>query len=165
MAPQSKLIRPLVHARRAGTAAVKATAKREGSIADAFNSLSGNTRKELPPRFRELKNQLVLGHEDRVIASWKRLLNDLRLENEKISRQGPQVIPEIEFSDLEGALPRLSNELRQRGVAVIKNVIPQAEARQFKADIEEYVRNNPSTNSKYLQHVTITHPQIWYLGG
>ncbi|KAI1073580.1 DUF1479-domain-containing protein [Whalleya microplaca] len=128
-------------------AATQTQTKREGNIADAFVSLSGANRPPLPQRFLDLKRSLVAGHEDRIIDSWNRLLSQLKLETDIVKRQGSDVIPSIKFENLEANLAGLRDELEKRGVAIIRNVIPEGEARSFKDEIEEYVRQNPSTKA------------------
>lgn len=127
-----------------GTATQTQT-KREGDISDAFVSLSGAARPPLPRRFLDLKKTLVSGHEDRVIDSWNRLLAELKRENKIIARGGPGIIPSLDFQDLDTDLTKLRGELEKRGVAVIRGVLPEDEARSFKGEIEEYVRQNPQT--------------------
>ncbi|AEO59794.1 hypothetical protein MYCTH_2308330 [Thermothelomyces thermophilus ATCC 42464] len=126
-------------------AAMNNLGKAEGDISDTFTSLSGKKTPPLPDRFRELKLRLVSGHEDAVIASWKRLLAALQNENELIARTGPAIIPEVRFSHLQDDLEALKPEIKKRGVAVIRGVIPEDEARSYKFEIEEYVRQNPHT--------------------
>ncbi|KAI1344348.1 DUF1479 domain protein [Xylariaceae sp. FL0016] len=121
--------------------------KREGNIADSFASLSGGNKPPLPDRFRELKQTLVEGRQDRVTESWHRLLNRLRSENESVASYGSDIIPSLEFSDFDHDLARLRSELKKRGVAVIRGVIPEAEARNFKSLLEDYVQKNPSTKA------------------
>ncbi|KAI1112572.1 DUF1479 domain protein [Nemania sp. NC0429] len=121
--------------------------KAEGNISDYFASLSGGGRPALPERFLDLKKSLVAGHEDRVIASWGRLLPQLQKENRILAEEGSKVIPALEFSTLEGDLTRLRSEVKKRGVAVVRGVIPEKEARSYKSEIEEYVRQNPSTKA------------------
>ncbi|ETS74002.1 hypothetical protein PFICI_13868 [Pestalotiopsis fici W106-1] len=137
---------PLTKARNYATA-TKPVVKKEGSIADAFNSLSGGNAPPLPLRFRQLKQQIAQGREDRMIASWHRLLDELRLECDIIARKGPRAIPEIEFKDLAGDLRSIRGEIKKRGALVVRNVIPEAEARGYKYDLEEYIRLNPSTRN------------------
>jgi hypothetical protein len=127
-------------------------AKREGSIADAFVSLSGANRPPLPNRFVDLKKSLVAGHEDRIINSWHRLLAQLERENKILARDGSKVVPSLEFANLEGDLERLRSEIKKRGVAVIRGVIPENEARAYKNDVEEYIRQNPSTKGNIPSH-------------
>ncbi|KAI0450998.1 hypothetical protein F5B21DRAFT_488685 [Xylaria acuta] len=121
--------------------------KREGDISDAFASLSGGNAPPLPERFLDLKKSLVAGREDRVIASWQRLLTQLKQENSLLAKEGSKVIPSLQFANLEDDLTRLRSEIKKRGVAVIRGVIPENEARKYKSDIEQYVRQNPSTKA------------------
>lgn len=122
--------------------------KKEGDISSVFVSLSGADRPPLPDCFRQIKNSLIAGREDKVIASWNRLLEELRKENDTIATRGSAVIPTIEFGDLEGEIERLKPEIQKRGAAVIRGVVPEAEARAYKSEIEEYVKKNPSTKGK-----------------
>jgi Asp-tRNA(Asn)/Glu-tRNA(Gln) amidotransferase A subunit family amidase len=122
-----------------------AMAKREGDISDSFASLSGKKADPLPDRFRQLKLQLVRGHEDAIIEGWKRLLDVLRRENELIARRGPAIVPEVRFDRLDEDLRDNAAEIKKRGVAVVRGVIPEDEARAYKFEIEEYVRRNPQT--------------------
>ncbi|TGJ78873.1 hypothetical protein E0Z10_g9890 [Xylaria hypoxylon] len=112
--------------------------KREGNISDSFASLSGGNRAPLPERFLELKKSLAAGHEDQIVASWKRLLAQLKQENKILAKEGSKVVPSLEFSNLEKDLTRLRSEIKMKGVAVIRGVIPENEARAYKDDIEEY---------------------------
>lgn len=133
--------------------------KREGDISDTFASLSKNTPPPLPERFRQLKLDLTRQHSRALIASWNRLLAALRRENELISRSGPSIIPSVQFTpNLTSDLGSLKQEIQKRGVAVIRNVIPADEARSFKFEIEEYVRQNPSTRG-----FPASNPQVWEL--
>ncbi|KAK3317750.1 hypothetical protein B0T19DRAFT_493548 [Cercophora scortea] len=120
--------------------------KREGDISDAFASMSGKGSQPLPDRFRQLKLDLVRGHEEALIASWNRLLGTLRKENQVIAETGPSIVPEVDFSNsLTDALEAKKSEIQKRGVAIIRGVIPEDEARAYKFEIEEYVRQNPQT--------------------
>ncbi|KAI1771081.1 DUF1479-domain-containing protein [Hypoxylon cercidicola] len=128
-------------------AATQTQTKREGNISDSFVSLSGDARPPLPERFLDLKKTLVRGHEDRVIDSWNRLLVALKKENEIITREGSKIVPSLDFHNLNSDLSRLRGELKKRGVAVIRGVVPEGEARSFKGELEEYIRQNPQTKA------------------
>ncbi|KAK4224104.1 hypothetical protein QBC38DRAFT_371798 [Podospora fimiseda] len=120
--------------------------KREGDISDSFASLSGKPSSPLPDRFRQLKISLAKSHETSIITSWSRLLQTLRRENDLISRSGPSIIPSIPYSsNLISDLHSHKSEIQKRGVAVIHGVIPEDEARAYKFEVEEYVRQNPQT--------------------
>lgn len=140
------------HVRTLGMAAMSAgappLAKKEGDISDSFGSLSGTETKPLPDRFRELKLSLVAGREEQIKHSWNRLLERLKVENDVVAKEGSNVIPDVQFSELPGDLDRLKDEIHKRGAAVIRGVIPEAEARAYKDEIEDYVRKNPSTRGR-----------------
>jgi hypothetical protein len=40
-------------------------------------------------------------------------------------------------------------EIRKRGVVVVKGVVPEVEARAYKGEVEEYVRKNPWTKGTW----------------
>jgi len=123
--------------------------KKEGDISDAFTSLSGAQREPLPDRYRQLKLNLLQGREDKIVQSWKKLLRELKRENEIVAKKGPGVIPQIDFKDLEKSSDGLREEVKKRGVVVVRGVIPEGEARAYKAEVEEYVAKNPSTRGIY----------------
>ena len=121
--------------------------KKEGDISDAFASLSGLEFKPLAPRFADIKAQLIRGRHDQVYASWERLLASLREEIPLIVENGPRVIPEIDFQDIDNPSSHFSNEYRKRGVAIVRGAIPEKEALQLKEDLRTYIRQNPQTKA------------------
>ncbi|KAF1955310.1 DUF1479-domain-containing protein [Byssothecium circinans] len=121
--------------------------RRAGDISDAFASLSGQEFEPLTPEYAELKTRLIKGNEDAVRQSWERLLEDLRKEIPLIVEQGSNVIPQIDFKDIDNAPEAFSKELRKRGVAVIRGVVDEKEALGWKEDLREYIRQNPQTKA------------------
>ena len=119
--------------------------KREGDISDAFASMAGVEEKPLPDRYRQLKLSLAEGNEAGITQGWQRLLAELRKENEILAAQGPAAVPEIQFDSLSEDISKHRDTLLKRGVAVVRGVIPEAEARTYKDSIEAYVAKNPST--------------------
>lgn len=132
--------------------------KREGDISDAFASLSGLTFEPLEPRFAQLKDHLIAGHEDAIRESWKRLLASLREEIPTITALGPKVVPEIDFKDIEKPSPEFVDEHKKRGVAVVRNVIPEREVLSMKQDLLEYIKANPQTKAFPAEN-----PQVYEL--
>ena len=129
-------------------AAAPPATKREGNISDAFASLSGQACAPLPDRFRELKLDLVRGHEEAIVASWERLLGELRHENAIVRSVGSAVVPEVGYGELDAGLERLKADITKRGVVVVRGVIPEAEARAYKTELEDYIRKNPHTRGE-----------------
>ncbi|PVH88398.1 DUF1479 domain protein [Cadophora sp. DSE1049] len=121
--------------------------KAEGDISAVFPSLSGVVMEPLPERFTEIKRQLIQGNEERLTESWQRLLKQLAVENEIVKERGSDIIPQIEFEELRNAPSGFVKDIKKRGVAVIKGVVPENEARGYKNEVEDYVKRNPSTKA------------------
>ena len=124
-----------------------AAAKKEGDISDFFLQLSGQDFQPLPQRFADLKSRLIASHEDKLQASWDLLLRALQEEIPMIASVGSEIVPEIDFSDLDNASSDFKREHKKRGVAVIRNVIPEKDALHYKSDIRAYIQNNPNTKA------------------
>ena len=148
------LVRALSRARRSNLSvlsrsmASQTTSKKEGDISSVFVSLSGSPTAPLPARFADMKRDLIRGKEDRLVRSWQRLLSRLISENETVAQLGPKSIPQVEFKDLNNVSEDFITEVKKRGVAVIRGVIPQDEARGYKEEIEAYIRANPWTKGE-----------------
>lgn len=123
-------------------------AKKEGDISSVFVSLSGGQSEPLPKRFLDLKRDIVRGKENQFTSSWNELLQDLNAENKVVANKGPNIIPQIDFRDIRRDDSEFKAALKKRGVAVIRGVIPESEARQYKSDIEDYIKRNPSTKGR-----------------
>lgn len=125
-------------------------AKAAGDISSVFPSLSGTKNQPLPPRFAELKARLIRGNEEQLIRSWQRLLESLQGETETIKVSGSGIVPEIAFHDLENILARTKfrDKLRKRGVAVIRGVVSEREALEWKELLQRYIRSNTSTKGR-----------------
>lgn len=127
------------------TATTQQTPKNEGDISSVFRSLSGSDETEkLPQRFADVKRGLVRDR-NALHSSWNRLLARLNDETQIVKSQGSSCIPQINFTDIEKAPVEFSEALRKRGVAVVRQVIPEDEARKYKEEAERYVAANPST--------------------
>ncbi|CAG7942435.1 unnamed protein product [Penicillium salamii] len=104
--------------------------RKEGDISSVFVSLSSQEEAApLDSRFAEQKKRLLADRSDKIKESWDRLLNRLREETGTIKKCGPSI------------------ELRKRGVAVVRGVIPEDEARGYKEATEAYVAANPGTKA------------------
>ena len=124
--------------------------KPTGDISSVFPSLSGVQSLQLHPRFRELKERLIKGHEDHVRDSWHRLLADLRQEIDEIKALGSKVIPELEFRDMHNMDKRTAfrDGLRKRGVGLIRGVVSEQEALGWKELVKRYIQINPLTKGR-----------------
>ncbi|KAL4892955.1 hypothetical protein BDV59DRAFT_36256 [Aspergillus ambiguus] len=137
------------HARAMGSMAdlgERTTNRAEGSIADAFASMS-NQSQELPARFVDLKRELAQGNGAAILDGWKRLLNNLAPE--RLARWESQMIPEIHFSAIQannGELPESSLQaLKEHGTIIVRGLVSADEALGWMQNIRDYVKLNPST--------------------
>jgi hypothetical protein len=104
-------------------------------------ALSSAASSPLPPRFAQIKHELIRGKENAVQASWKRLLLELKTEVERISATGPDIIPSIAADEInnDGRLHDFTNRLRRTGVAIIRGVVPEHVAAQWKNETKAYM--------------------------
>ncbi|ROT36427.1 hypothetical protein SODALDRAFT_282162, partial [Sodiomyces alkalinus F11] len=98
----------------------------------------------LPPRFASVKKRLIAGHEDAVEASWHRLLAALREEIADIQKRGSDLIPTINYADINDPVrvDAFAHRLRRYGVAVIRGVVPANEAETWVRETHDYLDKN-----------------------
>lgn len=137
-----------------GTTTEAAAAAAGGTIADVFASLSGKSLEDaLPPRFADLKHNIASSHPDfrqHLEASWCELLPRLAAEMAAIERGKQSVIPAVDWPGDETARagldkwmsPRTQDEVRKRGVVIVRGVVPQRVALGWKEEISEYAARN-----------------------
>ncbi|KAL2165311.1 hypothetical protein VTH06DRAFT_608 [Thermothelomyces fergusii] len=104
---------------------------------------------QLTPRFAALKEGLTLGKESAIISSWQRLLQRLPAEIEAVSSLGSDAIPTIRFEDTANLheAGRFLRDLGERGVGIIRGVVPKDTALTWSREAEEYLRHSPSVSS------------------
>ncbi|CAH0035518.1 unnamed protein product [Clonostachys rhizophaga] len=132
-----------------GLASMALGNRSEGSIGDAFASLSTNNF-ELPPRFGSLKQQLVGQNGEAILDSWLRLLKHLDEETiPSVNELSHSIIPEVDFSSIVqngGQLPEKPKALlKDCGTIVIRGLVSERQALGWKQSVREYVKKNPST--------------------
>ncbi|KAI5808214.1 hypothetical protein DFH27DRAFT_590185 [Peziza echinospora] len=141
-------------------------AKPKGDISSLFPSLSGNLPPPLPSRFADVKRRLLRDTTPEVLQrSWDRLLVDLEKEIRIIEKKGSSVVPEIDFRDLDdlqkarnsGSEDGILQEIRKRGVLVVKGIIPQEEALELKSKTLEYI----SANKEKVRAFPASSPSVY----
>ncbi|KAK4057803.1 hypothetical protein OIO90_001022 [Microbotryomycetes sp. JL221] len=129
-------------------------AKAVGDISSVFASLGGASP-PLPERFGQLKSSLVRDeqHAKSLIETWRDVLASLDKGLKQVEAKGPCVIPEVEYpKDPNIAKQGLQawttqdviDQIRKRGVVVIRGVVEQDSALEWKQMIKDYVKQNPS---------------------
>lgn len=119
---------------------------REGSdISSTFSSLLPVENADVyPPRFIDLKKTLIKNPEA-VQASWLRLKKSLKEKIDMVEKEGPSIVPTIDYRELEKLDPEKRADILEKGCVVVRNVFPRVEGRKFKTDLEEYIKANPQT--------------------
>jgi hypothetical protein len=134
--------------------------KRAGDISDAFASLSGGQAVPLDPRFATIKKNLIAGHEDAVVEGWNRLLAHLRSEVAIVSQKGNSIIPTISYADMKkGANVGFEKEYKERGVCVVRDVIPEQEVLEYKSSLRQYI----AANKEKTKAFPAIDPQVYEL--
>ncbi len=140
---------------------MQSSAKPEGDISSVFASLSGDDmNKPLEHRFAQLKEQIIRGHEQQVKDSWYRLLDALKREISIIRSSGVTIIPQVNFNDIENVSSNIRNEIRTRGVIVVRGVLPGAYALKLKTDVQNYIKQNPHTKA-FPQDKPVVYELYW----
>lgn len=119
-------------------------ARNGADISSGFASFQDGFTNVLPPQYAEIKRRLAKNPEA-VKESWFRLKKRLAERIEQLEAQGNSFIPSVPYSELQNLAPAKREELLDKGCVVIKNVFSREEGQKFKADVIEYIKNNPQT--------------------
>ncbi|CAH0014415.1 unnamed protein product [Clonostachys rhizophaga] len=106
-----------------------------------------------PRRHSKVRDMLMRGKDDTLVASWKLLLEQLRSEIELTLRAGPAIFPSIHFDDLKNKsrAKDFSCQLRRSGGGVIRGVISESEARTWNSELQAYLAGDDSLASSSAQ--------------
>lgn len=135
--------------------------KQPGDVSHAFKSLSGTLQdaEPLDDRYRMIKEQLLGQNNDssakgRWQECWNDLLQTIKNKSIDVEKHGSSYIPTIEFDDIKSnayqwhqitkndTMRKFRDLFRERGVAVIRNVIPAQEVLALKEELKGYISKN-----------------------
>ncbi|KAI8370501.1 uncharacterized protein BYT42DRAFT_582631 [Radiomyces spectabilis] len=137
--------------------AIKSKAK--GNISSVFAHL-GASRPTLGPRFIDLKKSIAPKDPAVLQRAFDRLLNHLKKEAIEIRQRGSSVIPETDIKTIRangGQLPEsVAKEVKKRGAVVVRNIVDQALAVEYKDQIQKYIQRHPG-----IVGYPEDHPQAW----
>ncbi|KAI2638491.1 DUF1479-domain-containing protein [Xylaria nigripes] len=107
----------------------------------------------LSPRFAKLKRNMIACREKDVAESFYRLIRALRTETNDIAARGSDVIPTIDYIDIDDSekASAFRETLKKRGVGIIKRVVPFTVAGTWKEETLDYIADNPQTKRNPLQ--------------
>ncbi|KAI0124778.1 hypothetical protein BJ170DRAFT_584884 [Xylariales sp. AK1849] len=104
-------------------------------------SFYGEQPVPLPSRFGHLKRRLVAGHEHALEASWGRLLAALRKEIKHIESGGTDLIPSIDFNDIDSTanVAGFSEKVKRYGMGVVRGVVSESDAESWVNETKTYL--------------------------
>ncbi|KJA28714.1 hypothetical protein HYPSUDRAFT_33048 [Hypholoma sublateritium FD-334 SS-4] len=125
--------------RTMATAATRA-ARKEGSIADIFTSLTDESHISLPERFVDVKRGLW---NDGLVESWRQVLQALEPTVENIAAKGSDIVPRVSYAELTSGLSRDKiNTIKQVGTVVVTGAVDKEQALGWKQSIRDYAQEN-----------------------
>ena len=136
--------------------------KAEGDISSVFASLAGDTKGDLPPRFADLKREIIGQYGDAILASWKRLLPIVEEKVREAHERGPSIFPEVQFTDIQNGNvdSAMIDRIKRTGVCIVRNAVPKEEAAEILADVRKYIKANPTTKGILTLHKGITNERF-----
>ncbi|ROV98691.1 hypothetical protein VMCG_06773 [Cytospora schulzeri] len=115
-----------------------------GGMEPPVQSFYGAEPIALPTRFANIKRRLIQGKEEAIEASWRRLLVALKDEIAHIHDRGTDLIPTIDFSDINdpAKVADFERHLKRYGVAVVRGVVSQTQTKTWISQTRQYITRN-----------------------
>ncbi|OJA13021.1 hypothetical protein AZE42_03520 [Rhizopogon vesiculosus] len=99
-----------------------------------------------PARFSDLKREIAEAtpdYEKRLTESWNDLLQELNKRTTEIAHEGSNYIPQVDFEYLNKLTPEELDGIRRKGSVVIRGVVKESEAANWKTALEDFIKANP----------------------
>lgn len=129
-----------------------------GDISSAFKS---STKQDdgLDESYVQIKKNLIKDPQA-LKDSWIRLKLALEDGIKEIKARGSEVIPTVQFSELDNISQEKKNEILKRGCAVIKQTVLRQSVKMLKQDVIDYIENNPQTKG-FPQNKKVVYELYW----
>ncbi|KAF8813418.1 DUF1479-domain-containing protein [Phlegmacium glaucopus] len=124
----------------------------------------------LPPRFIDIKRSIASSYPDfetRATRVWHEIIEELDKVTRVIKEEGVNYIPQINFSSLSSIPQDEVEMIKRRGSVVIRDVVDDAQAAQWKDELKEFVKVNDDRgvegipyNDKQFFQLYWTKPQV-----
>jgi hypothetical protein len=95
-----------------------------------------------------------------VKNSWYRLLHALKREIAIVRSSNQSIIPQVNFSNIKNLSSDVRNEIQTRGVMVVRGVLPEVDTLKLKADVQNYIKQNPHTKA-FPQDKPVVYELYW----
>ncbi|KAJ6596183.1 hypothetical protein DFH09DRAFT_1134327 [Mycena vulgaris] len=122
----------------------------------------------LPPRFSEIKRSIAAQNpnfEQDLTKAWTEVLTELEQVTKTIAKEGSDYIPQVSFADLDKLSEAQIADIKRKGTVVIRDVVDDTQAREWKDSLEEFIKANPQAEGfpeedKQFFHLYWTKAQI-----
>lgn len=142
-------------------AATSQQSRPKGDISSVFNTLGDKKDNMLDPTLLSLKREIAPKDPSILNNAYKRLLESFKQESFEIQQKGSAIIPTVTFAEIQANNcefpPHIIEQIKKRGCVVIRNVVPEEEAKVYKAQIQEYI----SKHRDQLVGFPANDPQVW----
>ncbi|KAF8181305.1 hypothetical protein BJ912DRAFT_1125852 [Pholiota molesta] len=118
----------------------------------------------LPPRFVDLKASIAASYPDfekNATQSWAEILQELDKVTKQIKDEGVNYIPQVNFADLQTLSQEQLDVIKRRGSVVIKDIVPDEQAIQWKEDLKEFVTVNATVEVQARSHPNLLAASTW----
>lgn len=125
-----------------------------GTMDPPVRSFYGAEPIPLPSRFSNIKKRLLDGKEAAIEASWRRLLVALKSEIDHIQSRGTDLIPTINYADIDDPVKvaPFEQDLKRYGVALVRGVVSETQTQTWVSQTRDYIIRN-------RDHIKPTIPQ------
>ena len=96
-----------------------------------------------PERFVALKKEIIPAPSQELLTAWNDILAQLAVATKAINAAGPDGIPQIDFEDIGSLSAEQVAEIKRKGTVVIRNVVEDELALEWKRMLREYIEANP----------------------
>jgi hypothetical protein len=134
--------------------------KPKGDISSVFSHLGGKET-VLDPALLQLKREIAPKDTAVLNQAYQRLMDSFDKETPTIKEKGSSIIPQVTLDEIQANNgqfpPAIAAQIKNRGCVVIRNVIPESEARGYKEQIEQYISRHPGEIEGFPKN----DPQVW----
>jgi hypothetical protein len=98
-----------------------------------------------PPSFIDIKRSIASSYPDfeaRATTAWHEIIEELDKVTSIIKEEGLNYIPQINFNSLDSISEDEIKVIKRRGSALIRDVVDDAQAAEWKEELKEFVKVN-----------------------
>jgi hypothetical protein len=134
--------------------------KPKGDISSVFSHLGGKET-VLDSGLLQLKKEIAPKDPAVLDQAYQRLMDSFAEETPEIKAKGSSIIPQVTMEDIQANNgqfpPAIAAQIKNRGCVVIRNVIPELEARGYKDQIQQYIGRHAGEIEGFPKN----DPQVW----